>query len=420
MTVDHSDLFKDAFILNPLTGVKTPIKARVTKMHTALTRPAGRILPPRFGEQKPYDEQINDFVRTTIHSRAETITALAKEMNVPVETLEFTDRRTAAWDRRNNVMPPFLQDELDREDQHSWQVRRDKKRKELAEMYGAAPAKWLDAAADQQTPHFPPSPPVDTIHEHYVMGAGPVRYQYSYDAVTRQEQWSKLPSCAAAPMVTGSGGWIAPVEVVYGPEAPTPQTVNHPCTVFPFPMPDLHMPLKAPELHPCSPSCKLNIDAPGIVFPTWLHGLLCQDESRQEEGPTSMYTHDARRIAAQQLLEERNNREAMEIIERIKAFGDDTYADGTIFRFTRQLFKDSYGVQLAAPAVWSALRSTNDCGRIEWHDDQGTSHTWENLVSWFVTVGKPITLDDIEIFPPAKFPAASGTVVETVITGTVQ
>lgn len=178
-----------------------------------------------------------------------------------------------------------------------------------------------------------------------------------------------------APPVTG--GWYAPPAAIYNDD-PDLRTVNHPC--------------------------KLVYEA---------------EKLRQEERNTSMYTHESRRLAANQLLEEKNQRDADEIIARTKAFGEDTYADATIFRITRQFYIGGSN-KLEKPTVWSSLRNTDDSGNTTWSDDQGRSRTWSDLVSWLVTVGKPVSLDEIETFPPAKFPVESGTVVETTISGTVQ
>lgn len=150
-------------------------------------------------------------------------------------------------------------------------------------------------------------------------------------------------------------------------------------------------------------------DQPGL--PTVNHPctlVFDTENGQQEEGPHSMYSSEAIQQAAYTLQQEREAREAAEIIDRIKAFGEDAYADGTVLRFSREFYKNRAKTQLHDPAVFSALRCTNEAGSTTWSDDTGTKRTWDELVTWFVTYGKPITLADVEIFPPAVFATTAG------------
>lgn len=198
-----------------------------------------------------------------------------------------------------------------------------------------------------------------------------------------------------ADLVAGNS-WIAPSGTDYGQQdVPGLRSVNHPCKLI-----------------------------PDAQFPDWIHDIKCLGKTppppRQEERPHSMYSDEAIRQAAYTLQQEREAREAQEIIDRIKAFGDDVYADDTVLRVSRQFYKNAAKTQLHDPAVFAILRYTDDCGNTHWTNNTGTGRTWDALVAWFVTHGKPITLADVEVIPPAVFPATSGTSVETTITGTVQ
>lgn len=313
-------------------------------------RPTGRVPHPRYRDLFKDEEVIMYDPTTRRTTRIDTGNPVRLTPEQESARKEMLSRLHSGLD-----LPPFLLEEKQREEDHALQVRRDKKRRKLGEMYPAAPGKWLDDAVDQAIPRTVP--------------------------------------------VTSSGVasvWVAPPSSssFWEYEAPGLPTVNHPCKL-------------------------LYSEA---QFPDWIHDIACLGKKppQQEEGPHSMYTSGAIEQAERILEQEREAREAAEIIDRIKAFGEDVYADDTVLRVTRRFYKNAAKTQLHDPAVFAIIRYTDDSGNTRWSDDTGTKRTWDALVAWFVTYGKPVTLADVEIFPPAKFPAESGTVVSTTITGTVQ
>lgn len=324
---------------------------------------------------EPYPTREETITRRVAQQRADALDKMARQLGVPPEGLEFADRRLAVWtdwERRTGVaMPDFIREEIDRDAEHARQIRAEKARREEEIIF-------YDNA---WSPRVAPIPPVSPVHEHYVVdecGKGvPASWSYMVDQTTGIETWTNTATGALSVIKDGAR---VPSSVFWdelGVCDPDLRTVNHPCT---------------------------------LAYDT--------EHPRQEEGTNSMYTDEAQRIAAQRLQDERNQREADEILTRIREFGEDVYADGTVLRFTKRFYVCFNSKTLAKPETWTALRSTDDSGNTVWSDDQGDSRTWDRLVLWLVTEGKPVSKDELEVWPPTKFPA--GTQVSTEITGTVQ
>lgn len=304
----------------------------------------------------------------------------------------------------------------------------------LASLYGGAPT--VTGAGNVTPPPVAPYevPRVEVPHPNYVRAERERKLQQMAEQLNVPPFLKNLKDVAVKQWITQEDR-LRPkktcVQIPY-PEFPNKEQWQHGVLAHHARWIAPAQPVYDNGLQKCGSSCKLNSDSATAQaeFPDWAHLKACRgivpQTNRQEEGHISMYTDESQRIAAQRLIDERNQREADEIITRTKAFGEDQYADGTVFRFKREYYKNVMKTMTYPPETFTVLRYTDEFGTVTWTSSNGCIYRWCELVSWFVTGGKPITLADIEIFPPAGFvpdtvfPAESGTVVETTITGTAQ
>lgn len=187
------------------------------------------------------------------------------------------------------------------------------------------------------------------------------------------------PASSAPPAPPKGGGWIAPAEVMYKNNTPIANTWET-----------------------------------AVYLPDWREEArqsMMKVDTKNEPKESTLFDKDAIVEAYEFLGDMKREAQVEEILNLIMAWGEDKYAPKTVFRFDKAFKAASvtgaYSVACTPPQVYSYAAIKAENGKWYITGNNGFYPDWEAFVKFLVTEGEPVDKDDVEIFPPAVFPADS-------------
>jgi hypothetical protein len=115
-----------------------------------------------------------------------------------------------------------------------------------------------------------------------------------------------------------------------------------------------------------------------------------EEERKKEVNERELDTREVDARVAEELRLRRVDAETRRRLALVEEYGEDTYADGTVFRFTKHHYRDgvyTYAI-LKVGGMW--YRTGRDCPNV------GQRLTWDELVRWLAGGVDPVWFERLE------------------------